>query len=463
MITVRCPVSFAAERAYVVDVVLRQFLGLEYTLDFSRDASEWSLTQGDGRSVKLPDSFFAMPESDWLNPSPSHTSVEFVDVANEPYSSCAMESRIPKIYGVQDRRVMAVESETVTFSIDIFGAAFFLLTRYEEAISTEKDVHSRFPAEASIAFKENFLHRPIIDEYTELLWWAVIHIWPESVRRERRFCISPTFDVDLPFGLYFSNAKYCAGRVGAEIVKRGNWSSAIQYLLALPFVKFGAAQFDPANCFKYILKACEDRNLVSFFHIICDAPAGLKDCNYSIAHPKIREIMSEIVSRGHALGLHGSYLSFDNKEQLRREFGKLQEACRELDYAPQRWQSRQHYLRWATPASFAALDEAGLEIDSTMGYADTPGFRCGTCHSYSVYDVKARRPLDLIERPMIAMEVSVIYHPYLALGYDEVAEEAFLRTKRACKKYNGDFVLNWHNNNLINFKQRQLFEKILDG
>ena len=46
---------------------------------------------------------------------------------------------------------------------DIFAASFFLISRYEEYLSYEPDMYKRFPHENSIAFKENFLHLPLIN------------------------------------------------------------------------------------------------------------------------------------------------------------------------------------------------------------------------------------------------------------------------------------------------------------
>jgi len=62
-------------------------------------------------------------------------------------------------------------------------------------------------------------------------------------------------------------------------------------------------------------------------------------------------------------------------------------------------------------------EQAGFQYDSTLSYADRPGFRCGTCHPYPMFDPMAQRPLRLIQRPLIAMECSVIAPRYLGLGY----------------------------------------------
>ncbi|WBX71886.1 DUF7033 domain-containing protein [Tenacibaculum retecalamus] len=46
---------------------------------------------------------------------------------------------------------------------DIFAASFYLISRYEEYLPHVKDVHTRFMATESIAFKSGFLEKPIID------------------------------------------------------------------------------------------------------------------------------------------------------------------------------------------------------------------------------------------------------------------------------------------------------------
>ena len=60
---------------------------------------------------------------------------------------------------------------------------------------------------------------------------------------------------------------------------------------------------------------------------------------------------------------------------------------------------RQHYLRWKTPDTAIAWDAAGLDYDSTLAFADRGGFRCGVCYEFPMYDLKNRRPLNLLQRP----------------------------------------------------------------
>ena len=53
------------------------------------------------------------------------------------------------------------------FPFDIFAAAFYLVSRYEEYLSFEPDKYGRFPHEASLAFRESFLEMPLINYWLE--------------------------------------------------------------------------------------------------------------------------------------------------------------------------------------------------------------------------------------------------------------------------------------------------------
>ena len=53
--------------------------------------------------------------------------------------------------------------ENSNLPFDIFSAAFYLLSRYEEYLPHVKDNYGRFTKNDSIAFKYNFLTQPVVD------------------------------------------------------------------------------------------------------------------------------------------------------------------------------------------------------------------------------------------------------------------------------------------------------------
>src|SRR5690606_8707328 len=54
-------------------------------------------------------------------------------------------------------------SDKSSLPFDIFAATFYLLSRYEEYLPQVKDGYGRFLASESLAYKENFLHQPVVD------------------------------------------------------------------------------------------------------------------------------------------------------------------------------------------------------------------------------------------------------------------------------------------------------------
>lgn len=128
-----------------------------------------------------------------------------------------------------------------------------------------------------------------------------------------------------------------------------------------------------------------------------------------------------------------------------------------------KWDSRQHYLRWRTPNTLRNLDAAGLDYDSTLTFPQVAGFGYGVCYEYPMFDLLTRTPLKLIERPLVAMESSVMNASYMGLGTSMAALETFGRLKDACRRHQGDFTLLWHNSRLTTEAESRLYEKVLDA
>lgn len=120
-----------------------------------------------------------------------------------------------------------------------------------------------------------------------------------------------------------------------------------------------------------------------------------------------------------------------------------------------------HYLRWEQPTTLQAWSDAGLSYDSTLGYADRPGFRCGTCFEYPAFNPVTQQILPLRIRPLVMMECSVIDNGYLGLGAGQEALDKALALKNACKGVNGCFTLLWHNSQLVAEGYRRFYKKLV--
>jgi len=157
---------------------------------------------------------------------------------------------------------------------------------------------------------------------------------------------------------------------------------------------------------------------------------------------------------------HPNYKPYQSLQQTKLEFKKLLKICEEEGIKQETWGGRQHYLRWKAPLTWRIWDEAGIDYDSTLSYADHAGFRCGICYEYPVYDILQRKQLKLTERPLIVMEDSVLGERYMGLSGRE-ALAYMQKLKKRCQKFNGDFILLWHNCSFNSPEMCEMYENIL--
>jgi hypothetical protein len=436
-VVVEVPRGWDNERRYAVNVLLEDILRLDATTTTTdREGTALRLAGEDGEVV-VADDLFARPEATRLKPETFPSGSAHVD-------------GVPVLYGgTQVER----DASSVRFAADLFGSAFFLLTRYEEVVTRERDRHGRFPGRASFAARHGLLARPLVNEWAELLWRAMTSLWPRLERPRRDFRLLPSHDVDWPLtperGL-----RAVGRRTLADIVKRHDLRTAGRRIRS----RFGGPNL--FDTFDLLMDAAERRGLQSAFYFIVDGPAPELDCGYSLDDPWIRALLRRIDARGHELGLHGSYRSFDDGERLAAERSRFATACADEGIAQSPAGGRQHFLRWEACASWKHWDDAGFEYDASVGFHDTLGFRCGTCTEFRTFDLDARRPLRLRERPLVAMDVALLDRERLT---GEAALERLAELKRHCRRFDGDFTLLWHNSRFVNGGERSLYEAALDA
>ena len=350
--------------------------------------------------------------------------------------------------------------DVVKINFDILGSIFYILTRAEEIANPTRDEHGRFPARASHAYQNGYLHRPVVDEYIEILWWCMKRLWPRLERKPRQFRMVLSHDVDIPFAEAFSSPAKVMRSFGGDILKRRDPARAFKRISNWVATKRGDFKRDTNYTFGRIMDISEKHGLRSafYFKTACTNPEF--DCNYSIDHPFIRQMLREIHGRGHEIGFHPSYETYRDPVQTRREFEKLLQVCEQEGIRQATWGGRQHYLRWETPTTWRNWAKAGLNYDSTLSYADCAGFRCGTCHEFPVFDLEKGEELLLIERPLIVMEGSLFGKDYMNLSHEEAFAHAKM-LKDQCRKYGGDFTLLWHNSSFQSERDWEVYEAII--
>ena len=115
---------------------------------------------------------------------------------------------------------------------------------------------------------------------------------------------------------------------------------------------------------------------------------------------------------------------------------------------------------WDANLTPSLLDQTKIDLDTTLTYAQHIGFRCGTCYEYALYDLNKRKPLKIIESPLIVMEVSLLRKNYMNIDTKDLSQR-IMKLKNVTYKFNGNFTILWHNHELNNSTLRSVYEKVI--
>ncbi len=416
-LTVAVPPGFEPEKRYVFDVLLARWLGLDFAWRV-RPGATYDLELADGARLSIRDAFFGRldPARGYLDRALVPASVARLDHALAP------EPGFPVLFGAPR---VAETAGAIEIDADLVAGVFFGLSRWEEAVVAERDLHDRVPSSVCLAGRAGLLARAWVNETLELLWSALARLGLGAARKERRFEIVPTHDLDLL--RYAFPLRALAG----DLVKRRD------PLLACRRVVARARGFGPA--LRDLMDASEARGLRSRFYVLAAGRGGpgARDADFTLDDRGVRPLLAEMVRRGHVVGYHPGYGTFADAAAWAAQRRRLEDALG----APVR-EGRQHFLRFRVPDTWRIWDEAGMDVDSSMSYADHDGFRCGTADEFPVFDVGTRRALRLVERPLVAMEGSLFHYRGLGPGEGRRALEGHLQT---CRRYRMPYTVLFHN------------------
>lgn len=331
---------------------------------------------------------------------------------------------------------------------DVPRLLYWTLSRIEEIGRTDLDRHDRFSAHSSHAHRHGYLHRPVVDEWLDILGQIIKRQWPQIPLKIHRFRVIATHDVDQPSLYAFKPMTHVLRGMAFQLLKRRNLRNS----LVAPYIKIATRQkllaIDPFNTFNWIMDVSDSNNLRSAFYFVCGKTDRMYDPYYDVGHDAIRTLIRQVHERGHEIGLHFSYNTYKNESLVKHEVDRLKRILMEEGIDQPHFGSRMHFLRWETASTARILDDALMQYDTTLGYADTPGFRCGTCHEYPMFDVISQQALRLRQRPLILMEYSVLGPHYLGHGYSDESLNLMLDYKKFCKLVGGSFTFLWHNSHL---------------
>ncbi len=151
-----------------------------------------------------------------------------------------------------------------------------------------------------------------------------------------------------------------------------------------------------------------------------------------VPHRLDASLVRGLVADGFEAGLHPSYGAVPDR--LAAEAAAVARAAGAAPVAV-----RSHFLRWTEPATLRAYAPVGL--DSTLGWAEAPGFRRGTAAPFRLYDTSAERETDLWELPLSVMDTTLFTHLNLS---EDAARDVLDRVIDAAQAVGGCAVVLWH-------------------
>ena len=292
------------------------------------------------------------------------------------------------------------------------------MSRYEEYTSPRKDEHLRFEAKNSLAYKNGFLQRPLVDEWAYKTASIIKTAFPDFEIKKREFKFIPTLDIDRPF--YFKN--------------EGLLKKLAKYVL-------GGFKKDPFDVYQQVA-AWDKKYMLHTIYFFLIGNKHVNDVSPGSRNKLYQSLIRQAV-KSHQIGVHPSYFAALNSNEVAEEIKKLAEVSHQNISI-----SRQHFLLLSFPETYRALISSGIKADYTLTFADVAGFRASTCTPFFWYDLHLEKRTDLLLYPTAVMDQTL--RRYMALQPDGAVEfiTALMGNVRGV---NGTFISLWHNESINDF------------
>lgn len=299
----------------------------------------------------------------------------------------------------QDLPVLFAAGEGYTLPFDILSAIFYLVSRYEEYLPYTPDDHGRYPATESILFQKDLLQRPIIDEWALQLRRLLRKDFGLDIQ-EPGFRYLPTYDIDIAWSYRHKGFWRSAGKLGRAFLS-GHFAEARQQLA----VQNGNIP-DPYDAFDRIVQLHANRETKPLFFILAALRTTAYDKNIDPRHPAMQGLIRRLNTTG-GIGLHPSYYAAD-PAVFAKEHRILESITgKKIEL------SRQHYIKLKLPDTYELLPGMDIYDDYSMGYGSHTGFRAGTGHAFSWYDLKREDATGIMVFPFCFMDTTAHYHMHL--------------------------------------------------
>ena len=317
-------------------------------------------------------------------------------------------------------------------NFDIFGASFYLLSRYEEYLPHIRDDHNRFSSEDSLAFKNGFIKKPLVDIWVDQLYAVLDDKFNFEQKREKKFRFESTIDVSK---VYDYNSKGLTRGIGGLFIDLFTFKFSRIYERIV--TNLGLRK-DPYDSFSLLVRLQKKYKMnMSYFFLL--ANYSRYDRNISYNKTKLHSLIKSVGDRSN-LGLHPSYFSNLMPEKFKIEKDRLEGIANFRIKS-----SRQHYIKLQLPETYRFLIDIEIFEDYSMGYADNIGYRASTSEVFYFYDLDFEIQTPLKIHPFVVSD----YAMKKSMGFSaEKALEEITGLLKFAKDTNSNFISLFHNDSL---------------
>ena len=337
------------------------------------------------------------------------------------------------------------QSSSLALPFDVFSACFFFLSRYEEYLPHAEDIHQRYDAVNSLAYRHDFLHLAIVDRWIKLLADKLQEKYPNISFSPREFSFIPTYDIDLAYA--YKHKGFFLNAVGF-----------VRSLLKLDFkaikkrtnVLLGKIP-DPYETFDYLSSLHQKYKITPCYFFLVAQKRSKYDKNTSPKNKAFQQLIQNLSTKAD-VGLHTSYYTKDDPQKIDFELVCLQNITkRTID------KNRHHYLRFSLPESYQLLVSNGIEEEYSMGYVHHVGFRAGTCNPFYWFDLQKEKKTNMFIYPLLFMENALLKED------TSQVVNSLIPFINEIKQYNGTLITLFHNQSFGDEANQEKWKKIYES
>ncbi|RLD79180.1 MAG: hypothetical protein DRJ07_12125 [Bacteroidetes bacterium] len=417
---------------YIFDFILIELLGISYS--FTNDLD--TFVNSSSIKIQYSPNYTSIPNSLFLK-------------ADKLLFESDIKTQNIEVLSWRETKAFFKTDDQSFIPYDIFAAGFYLLSRYEEYLPFEHDKYGRFGADQSLAYKHNFIKQPVVDIWAEYLKVELLKYYPKLKFKERKFHFISTIDIDNAYA-YLHKGIFRSISSSAKLLLSFKWNELIEKIRV-----HQGKSVDPYDSYQFLEKIHSKYNVPAIYFFLT-AKYAKYDKNISPDSKQFNQLV-KFISKDYEIGIHPSYASNRNVNNVKSEKEKLEKLSQK-----EITRSRQHFLMLKFPETYRNLIMSGIEEDYSMGYVSVTGFRAGTCIPFHFFDLEANETKNLKITPFALMDVGL--KDYNRLDAEEATKE-IEKIIENVKKVQGLFVSLWHNESLGNKRKwenwKYTYEKMM--